>query len=254
MTNTCKIYSNVSTLFYMFMNPTTKSMTNIEIENHLRNQINSLNKEIHTKQGIIGKVQGIQSAQGLNLSLGGVPWWNFHPLGSKPSKKSKDITSNSIWISVLNTGLSDVKWNCISFICKNFLHKLQLKFILSEMNWKEQERIGSKSQTNSSMLSNFFKDKYQNSIPKVRKVCSIDTLTDYLVPVCPVCLKQYRNDSIYCIRSCGHTICGSCSQLLTARSGMTKDDQRENLFILWLETSRGKDVICAGRHSILHMI
>ena len=102
------------------MNPTTKSMTSIQIETHLRNQINSLNKEIHTKQGIIGKVQGIQSAQGLNLSLGGVQCGIDNALSSKPSKKSKDITSNNIWISVRNTGLSNMKWNRFCFICENF--------------------------------------------------------------------------------------------------------------------------------------
>ena len=37
-----------------------------------------------------------------------------------------------------------------------------------EMNWKEQEKIVSKSQMNSLMLSNFFRDKFQNSMPKVR--------------------------------------------------------------------------------------
>ena len=63
MTNTCKIHLNVSTHFYMFMNLTKQSMTNIGIENHLRNQINSLNKEIHTKQGIIGTVQDSPSVQ-----------------------------------------------------------------------------------------------------------------------------------------------------------------------------------------------
>ena len=179
MTNTCKIYSNVSTHFYMFMNLTTKSMTSIEIEDHLRSQINSLNKEIHTKQGIIGKVQDSQSMQWLKSS-------SHHRISSKPTKKSKDITLNNIWISVLNTGLSDMKWNWVSFV-KTYESKLQFKFILLEMNWKEQERIDSKSQTNSLMLSNFFKDKYRNSIPKVRmgpltsECSSTGTLTNYLL-------------------------------------------------------------------------
>ena len=91
-----------------------------------------------------------------------------------------------------------------------------------EMNWKEQEKIVSKSQMNSLMLSNFFRDKFQNSMPKVRSnsLTITGTMMKNSVPNCPVCLKQYRSDSIYCLRSCGHTICGSCSQLLTARPGM----------------------------------
>ena len=48
----------------MFMNLTKQSMTSIGIENHLSNQINSLNKEIQTKQGIIGTVRDSQRSDG----------------------------------------------------------------------------------------------------------------------------------------------------------------------------------------------
>ena len=42
-------------------------MSTSEIEKHLRNQIISLNKEIHTKQGIIGGVKVVTSNKDLRF-------------------------------------------------------------------------------------------------------------------------------------------------------------------------------------------
>merc|ERR1712131_135401 len=137
----------VSTHFYMFMNLTKQSMTSIGIENHLRNQINSLNKEIHTKQGIIEK-QRYYLKQYMEFST-----------------KYRD-----------------------------------------ELKRARKDRL---------KITNEFLDVVKLLQRQVSKL-------NAKVPNCPVCLKQYRSDSIYCLRSCGHTICGSCSQLLTARCHMCR--------------------------------
>ena len=67
-------------------------MSTSEIEKHLQNQIISLNKEIHTKQGIIGGVQSCHFQQ-----ISSILFCKLHYYTSFNLKRKATILSETIY-------------------------------------------------------------------------------------------------------------------------------------------------------------